>query len=120
HGSGWNQVAAADLGAIDLEFARRLVGEPLEHIAGLGASRAAISIGWHGVAEDAGHFNVYIWCAIHPGEQRAVDRSGNCGAKARHIRTEVGAGVDVQREKAALAVQSQLSARDMVPALRVR
>ena len=42
-----NQVAAADLGAIDAELARRLVGKALEHVAGFRTARAAVGVGRH-------------------------------------------------------------------------
>src|SRR5437764_175459 len=51
------QIAAPDFCAIDAELTRRLVGKPLEHIAGLRTPGAAVSVGGHRVAEDAAHFD---------------------------------------------------------------
>src|SRR5258706_1379208 len=95
HGRRWDEIAAADLGAIKAEFLRRLVGEALEHVAGLGAAGAAVGVGRQAVAEETVHFDEYRRRAVQPGEKRAVDRTGDRRAEGRHIGAEVGTRRDL-------------------------
>src|SRR5205814_6386622 len=65
HRARRDEIASPDVGTIEAELERRRVYEALQHIAGLRAPGAAISIGRHGVAEDSGHFDEYLRSAIH-------------------------------------------------------
>src|SRR4051812_22699429 len=96
HRARRDEIAAPDLGAIDAELERGLVREALQHIAGLRASGAAIRIGGHRVAEDAGHLDEYLRRAVYAGKQRAVNRTWDRRAEARDISAKIGGGVDGQ------------------------
>ena len=52
-----NEIAPADLGAVEPERPGRAVRQPFQHVAGLGPAGAAISVGRRGVGEHAGHFD---------------------------------------------------------------
>ena len=115
-----DQVAATDFGAVDAELACRFVHKPLEHVARLGTSGPAVRIRGHGIRKHACHLHVNGGCAVHAGEQRAIDRARDGGAKGRDISANIRARVDSQGEKAPVAIQGEGGARAMVPALRVR
>ena len=58
HCRGRDEITTADLGPVEPELARRPIGEPLQHVAGLGPPGAAIGIGRQRVGEDAAaHFH---------------------------------------------------------------
>ena len=103
HGLDRHEIAPPDLGAVDPEHARRLVGEPLQHVAGFRPAGAAIGVGRHRVGEHAGRLHGDRRRAVDAGEQRAVDRARDGGAEGRDIGAEIGDGVDAEREEMPLA-----------------
>ena len=98
------------------------VGEPLQHVAGLGPPGAAIGVGRQRVGEHAGAPHEDRRRAIAAGQQRAVDRARNGGAEGRHIGAEIGDRVDPQREEAALArrARARRGSSDRAPGCRRR
>ena len=115
-----HEIAPPDLGAIHPEHARRLVGEALQHIAGLRAAGAAIGVGRHRVGEHAGRLHGDGRGAVHAGQQRAVDRARDAGAEGRDIGADVGHGVDAKREEMPLRVHRELGAGLVAAALVIR
>ena len=66
HSRYGNEIAAANVGAIDHKLSRGSIGEPLEHVAGFRTAGAAISIGRQRIGEHPGHLNANRRRSINP------------------------------------------------------
>ena len=119
HGRDGDEIAPADLGAIDRKLGCGAIGEAFEHVAGFGPAGAAISVGRQRIGEHAGHLHENRGRPIDAGKQRAVDRARDGGAEGRDIGAEIGQRLDPQREEMAIAVERKLSARQVIAALIV-
>ncbi len=117
HRRGRHEVAAAQFGAVEAEFARRGIGQPLEHVARFRPSGAAIGVGGQRVGEGADHLHGDRRGAIHAGHQRAVDRAGNGGAHRGHVGAEIGHRAHPEAEEQALAVERQFGGGGVVARL---
>ncbi|GBD42175.1 hypothetical protein HRbin39_01564 [bacterium HR39] len=109
-----DEVAPADLGAVDAELARRRVHQRLHQIARLGPSGAAIRIHRRGVGVVRLHVAVDGRDAVLTREQRRVEICRNRRAEAAHVGAEIGLGGHAHGEEAAVPVHRQLGMRDVV------
>ncbi len=119
HGRGRDEIAVADVGAVDAKLGGGAIGETLEHVTGLGPSGAAIGVGWQRIGEHPGHLHEDCRRPVHAGKERAVNRARNRGAEGRDIGAEIGDGFYAQRDKAAVGIKSELGMRQMIAALIV-
>ena len=119
HRARQNEIAPPDLGAVEPELRGGAVGQPLQHIAGLGPPGAAIGIGLRGVGEHAGHLDEDRGRAISAGEQAGIDRARNVGAEGREIGAERRRGLHMQREETAIIVERELGVGEMIACLVV-
>ena len=116
---GLDEVAAAELGGVDAELARRLVDDALELVAALGAAGAAVGVDGHGVGEDR--------LDVHVGERGPVGAAGGWAVQVggRHrgeeaeVGAEVGVGLGAEGEEHAVLVEGELDLRRVVAALGV-
>ena len=111
-----DEVAAADLGAVDAEFGRGEIEHPLDHVRRLGAARAAIRRGRHRVRQHRAD--------VHRGDRHVVDgRHDPRAVRHRHIRHRMRADVAdpfvVDGENAAVFREAERGAHDLVAALIV-
>ena len=114
-----NEVAPSNLRAVDAELIGRAVCKPLEHVTGLGPARAAKRIGRGGVREQAGHFHEDRRRTVTARQQRAVDRARNGRAECGDIGAEIGQGIDLEREETTVAIERELSMRQVIAPLIV-
>ena len=98
-----DQVAPAELDAIDAEIGRHHIEQPLTAEIGLEAARPAISPRRRLVGHDQRHIDAHVRDAIRPGHDlRNVARRG--GAVGAHIGAEIGEGAAAQGEDRAIAL----------------
>ena len=119
HGGGGHEVAAADLRPIDAECARGLVREALQHEAGLRPSGAAIRVRRHRGREHSRDRRVDRRRRIDARKQGGVDRARDRGADGRNVGAEVRQGLDAEAEEAAVRIERERAARDVVARLVV-
>jgi hypothetical protein len=104
-----NQVAAAQLDAIDAGLARRLVHQPFDEISDVRPAGAAVGGDRRGVGENEAVTAVQRGDAIDvDGVRRRVDRVDD-RARLREIRAGIADPVEPQREEAAVAVEGEVA-----------
>ena len=113
-----HEIDAADgVGAL-ADFARRGVDQALEQITGLGPPGAAIGADRHGVGAHALDVDVDGADRIKAGHQIGRARRHEA-AERRQVGADIGEDRNAQAEEAALGVERQLGARDVIAALIV-
>jgi hypothetical protein len=118
-GVGRDHVLAADLDAIHLHLARRLVDETLEQIGRLRPPGAAIGVDRHGVGVDRVHLGIDRRGGVDAGQQRRVEIGRNARGEGRQIRAHGGNRAHLQTQELAVLVHGHLGMGDVVAAMRV-
>ena len=81
---GFDEIALADIGRIDLHFARRDLHKPFDHEGRLRAPRASIGINRHGVGVDRINLTVDRWNIVLAREQRGIEIGRHRRRERRH------------------------------------
>ena len=118
HLLGADEVAAAQLNAVDADLPCGFVHQPLDVEDGLGPAGAAVRAGGrlirqHGFEMKVDHRHV-VHAGLHPGAYQQLNRH----ARARGVGAHVGVRVHAQREDFAARVQRQFGLRLHVAPVR--
>src|SRR6185312_10296641 len=115
-----NHVAAADLDRPEAGGAAGGVHQALDDVGRLGPSGAAIGVDGDGVGEDALHFVVRGRDRVDAGLHALAGQGRDVGSELREIGAQIGGRLDANGKDAAVAIERELGARDVVAAVCVR
>src|SRR6185312_10043311 len=114
-----NHVAAADLDRPEAGGAAGGVHQALDDVGRLGPSGAAIGVDGDGVGEDALHFIVRGRDRIDAGLHAFAGEGGNVGTELGEVGAQVRCRLHAHGQDAAVAVERQFGARDVVAAVGI-
>ena len=115
-----NEVAAADVGGIHVQFPRRRFHQAFHNVGGLGASSASVGIHRRRVGEERKHFHVDGRGFVLAGQERAVQIRRHAGSEGGEVGAHVGTGFHAQAEELAIFRQRQFGVGDVVASVGVR
>ena len=116
---GADQVAAAQVEAVDPGFPGGLVDEAFQDIGRFRPAGAAIGVHRHRMGEHQLHGAMDGRSAVWPGQQRRVVPSRDRHARAGQVAAQIGQGVHAQPDEPALPVERQFRFGAVVTALHV-
>ena len=114
-----DEIAPANLDAVDPQLARGGIDQPLHDIGRLGTPGAAEGVHGRGMGKYRRDFAIDRRRRVLPGEQRRVKDGRNAGSERREIRPHVGGGHDPHRQEFPVLVERELGLRHVVAAMRV-
>ena len=114
-----NEVAAADVGGIHVQFPRRRFHQAFDNVGGLGAASASVGVHRRGVGEEREHFHVDGRGLVLAGQERAVQIRGHAGSEGGEVGTHVGAGLHAQAEELAVFRQRQFGVGDVIASVGI-
>ena len=113
-----DQVAPAQRDRVEREPPRSAVHEPLDQVIGFGLASAAIGVDRQRVREHAAHRHEHCRNFVHPAHCAGGRIGRAAGTIRRKVGPKIGYRLDIEREKATIAVQRQPPACVVVAALR--
>jgi hypothetical protein len=117
HLLGPDEVAPAQLHAVDARLARGLVHQPLHGVDRFGPAGAAVGAGGRGVGQHRLEAEVdqrdVVHAGLHPGPDQQLDGDAGAGGVGAHV----GLRVHAQRQDAAVGGQRQFGVRAHVAAV---